>query len=53
MLDSGAKAIITSAEIAPAVVAAAKTCLPPNAPLIVVEDGIREVPDGTIPFKVK
>ncbi|XP_015127346.1 4-coumarate--CoA ligase 1 [Diachasma alloeum] len=48
---SGAKAIITSSDIAPNALAVGKTTLPQNAPIIVVEDGVRPLPEGTISFK--
>ncbi|XP_011308077.1 4-coumarate--CoA ligase 1 [Fopius arisanus] len=47
----GAKAVITSSGIAPNAVAAGNATLPHNSPIIVVEDGVRPLPDGTIPFK--
>ncbi|CAD6239526.1 GSCOCG00008732001-RA-CDS [Cotesia congregata] len=49
--SSGAKAIITSTEIASNVMIAAKASLPPNSPFIVVEDTDRVLPTGSIPFK--
>lgn len=48
---SGAKAIVTSSDLAPNAVAVGKTTLPQNAPIIVVEDGVRPLPEGTISFK--
>lgn len=51
--DSRAKAIITSAEIAQNVLKAASGSLPSEVPRIVIEDGTYEIPDGTIPFKVR
>lgn len=50
--SSGAKAIITSSEIATNVMIAAKATLPPNSPFIIVEDTDRALPAGSIPFKV-
>lgn len=49
--SSGAKAVITVAEIAATVLAAAKECLPQGAPCVVIEDGTKSIPDGTIPFQ--
>ncbi|XP_057328894.1 probable 4-coumarate--CoA ligase 1 [Microplitis mediator] len=49
--SSGAKAIITSTEIATNVMIAAKANLPPNSPFIIVEDTDRALPAGSIPFK--
>lgn len=49
--SSGAKAVITVAEIAGAALAAAKECLPQGAPFIVIEDKSGPIPEGTIPFQ--
>ena len=49
--DSGAKAVITVAEIARTTLEAATGALPPGSPFIVIEDGTGPIPEGTIPFK--
>lgn len=51
--DSGAKAVITVAEIARTTLEAATGALPPGSPFIVIEDGSGPIPEGTIPFKVR
>ncbi|XP_076241582.1 uncharacterized protein LOC143183762 [Calliopsis andreniformis] len=49
--NSGAKAIFTAAEIADVALAAAKGNLAPGSPIVVIEDGTKSIPTGTIPFK--
>lgn len=49
--SSGANAVITSAEVADTVLEAVRSCLPPTTPFIVIEDGVKPIPNGTIPFK--
>lgn len=48
---SGAKAIITVAEIARSTLEASRGALSPEAPFVVIEDGTGPIPEGTIPFK--
>lgn len=49
--DSGAKAIITVAEIARTALLASRGTLAPEAPFVVIEDGTGPIPEGTVPFK--
>ena len=49
---SGAKAVITNAEIAHIVAKATKSILPPNAPFIVIDDGTEAMPSDAINFNV-
>ncbi|XP_043256498.1 4-coumarate--CoA ligase 1 [Colletes gigas] len=49
--SSGAKAIVTVAEISKHVLTVSKATLPAGAPVVVIEDGTGPVPEGTVPFK--
>ncbi|CAL7950498.1 unnamed protein product [Xylocopa violacea] len=49
--SSGAKAVITVAEIARTILEAARDTLPPGALFVVIEDGTGSIPEGTVPFK--
>ncbi|XP_017890362.1 4-coumarate--CoA ligase 1 [Ceratina calcarata] len=49
--NSGAKAIITVAEIARSILEATRGTLPPGVPFVVIEDGTGPIPEATIPFK--
>lgn len=51
--SSGAKAIITVAEIAQTALAAAKGTLAPGAPFVVIDDGTASIPPGFVPLKVR
>ncbi|KAG7188841.1 hypothetical protein KM043_008447 [Ampulex compressa] len=49
--SSGAKAVITAAEVSSTALAAARSSLPSDAPFVVIEDKFGVPPEGTIPFK--
>ncbi|KOC66391.1 putative 4-coumarate--CoA ligase 3 [Habropoda laboriosa] len=49
--SSGAKAIITVAEIARTTLEASRGTLAPGAPFVVIEDGTGPIPEDSVPFK--
>ena len=51
LISSGAKAVITSTEIAPTVIIAVNRSIP-GAKIIVVDDKIKAIPECVIPFQV-
>ncbi|XP_020710124.2 4-coumarate--CoA ligase 1-like isoform X2 [Athalia rosae] len=51
LANSEAKAVITTAELGYTVLRAAKSSMPDKFPLIVIDDGTRSIPPGSIPFK--
>lgn len=50
--DCEANAIITVAEIAHIVLEARKNTSASSGPFVVIEDGTRSIPEGSVPFKV-
>ncbi|XP_011143611.1 4-coumarate--CoA ligase 2 [Harpegnathos saltator] len=50
LTESNAKAIITSTAIASMVLTAANACLPPQTPIIVIDDRTKPIPEGCILF---
>lgn len=50
--DCEAAAIITVAEIAHIVLEARKNTSASRGPFVVIEDGTRSIPEGSVPFKV-
>ncbi|XP_046468713.1 uncharacterized protein [Neodiprion pinetum] len=51
LINSGAKGVITNAEIAPVVLNATRETLPSKSPFIVIDDATLPVPSESIPFK--
>ncbi|XP_067207404.1 uncharacterized protein [Linepithema humile] len=50
LLMTKAKAVITAAEIVSTVLNATRSCLPPETPVIVIDDKTGPIPEGSIPF---
>nr|XP_012229595.1 PREDICTED: 4-coumarate--CoA ligase 1-like isoform X2 [Linepithema humile] len=50
LLKAKAKAVITAAEIVSTVLNATRSCLPPETPVIVIDDKTGPIPEGSIPF---
>jgi hypothetical protein len=52
LLKTRAKAVITTAEIVSTTLTATRSCLPPETPIIVIDDKTGPIPEGLIPFDV-